>query len=147
MRQPRPPLMIGGSGEKLMLKVVAKHADQWNTFGAPELFRHKIEILKMHCDTAGRNLDEIEISWSGTALVTDAQAEKTAVVDLMKQVWGGSAEEAENRVLVGSVEEICDRINRFVEVGVTHFIMSLMPPFRHDHLRRFAEEIIPQFCK
>jgi F420-dependent oxidoreductase-like protein len=145
VRQPHPPLMIGGSGEKLMLKVVAKHADQWNTFGAPELFRHKLGILKEHCESIGRNLDEIEVSWTGTAMVTESKAEKEAVVALMQKVWGSSAEEIERRLLVGSAAEIRDRINQFIEVGVTHFIMSLMPPFNHDILRRFAEEIIPPF--
>ena len=55
VQQPRPPLMIGGQGEKLMLKVIAKHADQWNTFGPPELFRHKIGVSSEHCRAVGRD--------------------------------------------------------------------------------------------
>ncbi len=147
VRQPHPPLMIGGAGEKVMLKVIAKHADQWNTFGTPELFRHKIDVLKAHCESVGRNFEEIEISWAGTAMVTESKEEKAGVVALMQKIWGGSSEEAEARLLVGTIGEICDRLNQFIEVGVTHFIMSLMPPFNHDNLRRFAEAVIPQFRK
>ncbi len=145
LRQPHPPLMIGGQGEKVMLKVIAKHADQWNTFGTPELFRHKGEVLKGHCEAVGRNFDEIEISWAGTTLVTESKEEREVVVGLMQRLWGGPTEEVEKRLLVGSVQEVCDRINQFIEVGVSHFIMSLLPPFNHDHLRRFAEEVIPKF--
>jgi F420-dependent oxidoreductase-like protein len=145
LRQPHPPLMIGGQGEKVMLKVIARHADQWNTFGTPELFRHKIEILKGHCETLGRNFDEIEVSWAGTTLVTESQEERQAAVGIMQQLWGGSPEEVEKRMLIGSVEEVCDRINTFIEIGVSHFIMSLIPPFNSDNLRNFAEKVIPRF--
>ncbi|MEW6128721.1 MAG: TIGR03560 family F420-dependent LLM class oxidoreductase [Acidobacteriota bacterium] len=147
VRRPHPPLMIGGAGEKLMLKVIAQHADQWNTFGSPELFKHKIAILREHCATIGRNPDEIEIAWGGATLVTDSPEEKAAVAQMMTKLWGEPYAEAERRVLAGSAQEIGDRINEFIEVGVTHFIMLLMPPFRADNLRRFAEEVIPQFRK
>lgn len=145
LRRPHPPLMIGGSGEKLMLKVIAKYADQWNTFGSPELFKHKLEILRAHCATIGRNVDEIEVAWGGATLVTDSPEEKAALVNMMSRMWGEPYEAAERRVLAGSVQEVADRINEFIEVGVTHFIMLLMPPFRADNLRRFAEAVIPQF--
>jgi len=145
LQQPRPPIMIGGAGEKLTLRVVAKHADQWNTFGTPELFRHKINVLGEHCAAVGRNLDDIEISWAGAALVTDSKEERAAVVRGMAEAFGRAPEEVEPGLLVGSANEVRDRINSLVEVGVTHFIMIVNAPFNHDSVRRFAEEVMPTF--
>ena len=145
VQKPRPPIMMGGSGEKLMLRVVAKHADQWNTFGPPPLFRHKLNVLGEHCAAVGRNLDEIEVSWAGFMLVTDSKDEKEAAVRRMAEAFGQPPENVEPALLVGSSAEIRDRIHAYVETGVTHFIGIASAPFNHDSLRRFAEEVIPEF--
>jgi alkanesulfonate monooxygenase len=59
LSQPRPKLIIGGSGEKKTLRLVAKYADACNIFGTPES-THKLEVLREHCEREGRNYDEIE---------------------------------------------------------------------------------------
>ena len=56
------PIMIGGGGEKVMLKLVAIHADIWHGFGSPEEIRHKCEVLDRHCADVGRDPAEIERS-------------------------------------------------------------------------------------
>ena len=58
-----PPLVIGGGGEKRTLKIAAIHADHWNLpFASPEQFAAKKQVLAQHCETVGRNLEEIECS-------------------------------------------------------------------------------------
>lgn len=145
IRRPQPPIMIGGSGEKLMLRVVAKHADIWNTFGSPEIFKHKIAVLGEHCASVGRNIDEIEISWAGTALVTGSKSEKDERVRRTAAAFGRSPEEVEAGLLVGSLNEVRDRIGKLVEAGVTHFILIANAPYGLDWIRQFAEEAIPAF--
>lgn len=145
VRQPRPPIMIGGSGEKMMLRVIAKHADQWNTFGPPEVFRHKINVLGEHCNAVGRDINEIEKSWAGMGVVTSSKAEQEQMIKGMAQAFGRPVEEVEPGLLVGEAEMIRDRIHKFIEVGVTHFIMIANPPYNHDSIRRFAEEVMPEF--
>lgn len=145
LRQPRPPIMIGGSGEKLTLKVVARHADQWNTFGSPELFRHKIAVLHEHCAAVGRNFDGIEVSWAGAALVTDSREEKAELLQRFAAAFGITPEQYELGALVGSAAEVRDRIAQFIDVGVTHFIPIANTPFNHASIRRFAEEVMPAF--
>ncbi len=142
---PRPPLMIGGAGEKMTLRIVARHADIWNTFGSPAVFRHKIGVLKDHCEAVGRNIEEIEISWAGLTRVTDSKSEKEAMVSGIARAFGTEPEQIEPGLLIGSLEEIRDRIARLIEVGVTHFIPLLNAPFDHNSIRRIAEEIIPEF--
>jgi alkanesulfonate monooxygenase SsuD/methylene tetrahydromethanopterin reductase-like flavin-dependent oxidoreductase (luciferase family) len=145
LQRPRPPIMIGGSGEKLTLKVVARHADQWNTFGSPELFRHKIEVLKEHCVAVDRNFDDIEVSWAGAALVTDSREEKDELLRRFAAAFGITPEQYALGALVGSASEVRDRIAKLIDVGVTHFIPIANTPFNHESIRRFAEEVIPAF--
>lgn len=61
LRQPLP-LMIGGGGEKVTLRIVAEHAQIWNGFGPPAVFANKNRILDTHCQNIGRNPKEIERS-------------------------------------------------------------------------------------
>ena len=63
VQKPHPPLVIGGSGEKVLLRIVARHADEWNLAkGTPEEFRHKCRVLDEHCRAVGRDPAEIERS-------------------------------------------------------------------------------------
>lgn len=143
VQQPRPPLMIGGQGEKLMLRVIAKHADQWNTFGSPELFRHKLHVLSEHCQLVGRDVNEIEVSWAGSTFITDSSTEKEELQRIAAAKFGAEPEQMADSLLIGPVEEIRDRIHSFIEAGVTHFISIIDTPYDHNTIRRFAEEVIP----
>ncbi|MFY9553654.1 MAG: LLM class F420-dependent oxidoreductase [Blastocatellia bacterium] len=145
LQKPRPAIMIGGSGEKLTLRVVAKHADQWNTFGSPDVFRHKIKVLKEHCNAIGRSFDEIEVSWAGAVLVTDSREEKDELLSKWAGAFGITPEQYAMGALVGPVSEVRDRISQFIEAGVSHFIGIANAPFNHNSIRRFAEEVIPAF--
>jgi F420-dependent oxidoreductase-like protein len=145
LQKPRPPIVIGGAGEKLLLRVVAKHADMWNTFGPPEVFRHKISVLREHCRAVGRDADQIEISWAGTTLVTESASEKEALVRRLSEAFGRPPAEVEAGLLVGPASYISDRIHQFIEVGVTHFILIAPAPYNRNTLRQFAERVIPEF--
>ncbi len=58
----RPPIVIGGDGEKKTLRLVAQYADVWNSTAAAEELPHKIEVLKRHCETVGRDFAEIRLT-------------------------------------------------------------------------------------
>lgn len=60
LRDPHPPIMVGGSGEKKTLRLVAQYADACNLTVGPGDWPHKLDVLKRHCDNVGRNYDEIE---------------------------------------------------------------------------------------
>ncbi|HJU10827.1 MAG TPA: TIGR03560 family F420-dependent LLM class oxidoreductase, partial [Candidatus Binataceae bacterium] len=62
VQKPYPPITIGGSGEKLMLRIVAKHADRWNCPAGYRSFEHKLDVLKQHCQAVGRDIKQINIS-------------------------------------------------------------------------------------
>ena len=74
MQKPHPPIMVGGSGEKYLLKVVAKHADLYNLyFGTPEEMTRKINIVKEYCNDVGRKFSEIEYSVVLPCLIREDQ--------------------------------------------------------------------------
>ena len=71
--QPRPRILIGGSGERKTLRLVAQYADACNIFGGPDEIAHKLDVLRRHCDALGRDPAEIEV----TAMYRDIPAGAT----------------------------------------------------------------------
>ena len=66
------PILIGGGGEKVTLKLVARHANAWHGFGDVDTYRHKDEVLRGHCEAEGRDPDEIERTWGVNAGAVEA---------------------------------------------------------------------------
>jgi F420-dependent oxidoreductase-like protein len=90
VQRPRPPLVIGGGGEKRTLRIAARFADQWNlTGGTPEVLAHKIEVLHGHCADVGRDPAEIEIS-----VQVRAAADAAAVADEVAALAQAGAQHA-----------------------------------------------------
>jgi len=145
LQKPWPPIMIGGAGEKMTLRVVARHADIWNTFGPPQVFSQKISILKEHCEAVGRNIDEIEISWAGATRIAGSAAERDETIRRVAERFGRPPEEIGPGLLMGTTEEIKDRIKALIDAGVTHFIIMPTSPNDHETIRRFAEDVVPEF--
>src|SRR5919198_4685020 len=71
IQKPSPPILVGGSGERKTLKIVAKYADTCNLFGSPETVRKKLNILKEHCKSVGRGYDSILKTKLGAIIVDD----------------------------------------------------------------------------
>jgi F420-dependent oxidoreductase-like protein len=72
---PRPRILIGGSGERKTLRLVATYADACNIFGSPDEVAHKLDVLRRHCDAVGRDPAEIEVTASLGAVSPDTDAE------------------------------------------------------------------------
>jgi F420-dependent oxidoreductase-like protein len=92
---PKPRIMIGGSGEKKTLRLVARYADACNIFGGPEEIAHKLDVLRRHCDEVGRDRSEIEVTAMLRDLPPDASvddvvraAEELAAVGVATVVTG-----------------------------------------------------------
>lgn len=146
VQRPHPPLMIGGSGEKVLLRIVAEHADQWNSFGGPERMAHLVDVIRRHGDAIGRDTDEIEKTvMIPLCYAASPEREKAAeaTVAAMQQC---TPAEARRRAMIGGREECLDTVARYAAAGVTHLIFMTMPPLDEDvdrQLRAFAEEVAP----
>ena len=141
------PLMIGGHGEKVLLKIVAKHADMWNMGNADAgEMKRLISVIERHGDTVGRDTDEIEKTLM-LALCYKApkQREETLsqIIGMMAQT---TPELARERMIIGSKQECVDKLEGYIKAGVTHFIFLHSPPLTaEEDIQAFAEEVIPQF--
>ncbi len=144
VQKPHPPLWIGGGGEKVTLKLVAKWGDACNVGGEPEMVAHKLEVLKRHCDDVGRNYDEITKSTSATVHLVESEgsAEKETALARGEQ----SYEEYAKGTIVGTPEQVAERLRPLVDVGVDYFIVSI-PRNAYDQgpQTRFAREVVPLF--
>jgi alkanesulfonate monooxygenase SsuD/methylene tetrahydromethanopterin reductase-like flavin-dependent oxidoreductase (luciferase family) len=113
LQRPHPPFVIGGSGERLTLRVVARYASIWNYNGSDvDEFRRKQAVLDAHCAAIGRNPQEIERS-------------------IQLPVEQGRP-----------LEALRSALQTFVEAGATHLILNLRAPYGPDIVARLAEEIV-----
>ena len=136
--QERLPIWIGGAGERVTLRTAARHADGWNVpFLAPDTYAHKVGVLDRHCEEADRDPASITRSVNVGLAWRDG--------DLQAQ-FGGIAEFVRPGVLMGSVQEVVDRIGAYREAGAEWLILAMRAPFDVDGLDRFAAEILPQFA-
>jgi len=139
--EPKPlqrplPLLIGGGGEKVTLKITAKYADEWNVWGTVDILKTKMAILDQHCESVGRDPSEIQRSAVALLFVSDDDA----FVKKMK-------ESSPQPVLAGNLNEIRDTVAAYSEAGVNEL---LVPDFtlgqgqeKIDQLDRFINAIAP----
>jgi len=145
VRKPHPSLWIGGGGKNVTLKLVAKYGDACN-FGAgdPDVVREKVAILKRHCDTLGRDHNEIIKStnfvWlpveAGEDVAQAAQRAKGGVDDKTFAAW----------TFVGTADEMTEKVERVLEAGAD-YVNFYVPGVARDHdLVDRAEVVAKQFA-
>lgn len=147
VRKPHPSLWIGGGGEQITLKLVARYADACNVGGGdPDTIRKKLDVLRGHCETVGRNYDEIIKSTSFNIVLLDDGADRETATAQYRKAYNWSLEELEKQAVVGTAQQVTDRIQQAVDAGA-NYIITYFPRIAYDQamLQRFAEEVIPQF--
>ena len=140
LQSPHPPILIGGGGEQLTLRLVARLADRANFGGNPDEYAHKCDVLRRHCDEVGRDYDEIEKTWSPEVFVREAEAELRAVGG---STFGEPFDSWRAGNLVGTPDEVVDKVGRYRDMGVTSFIPWCRDYPATDTLRLFAEKVMP----
>jgi F420-dependent oxidoreductase-like protein len=141
LQQPHPPIWIGGGGEQLTLRVVAQRADCSNFGGKPEEFAHKTEVLKAHCAAVGRDYDEIRKTWSPQMFVRETEAELAAGTN----VWGEPFESWRDGNLVGTPEQVAEKVQTYMNLGCAGFIPWCADYPDTTSLELFATKVMPEF--
>ena len=127
VQQPAPPLLIGGDGEVRLLRIVAQHADEWNSHAAgPEVYRAKRDRLEEHCREVGRDPNAIHRSWMGGILIGRDQrevAEKGRWFHSFLSLDGMSpsavpAALRQRHWLVGTPDEVATQLGAWEAVGI-----------------------------
>jgi alkanesulfonate monooxygenase SsuD/methylene tetrahydromethanopterin reductase-like flavin-dependent oxidoreductase (luciferase family) len=135
---PVPPIMVGGGGEKLTLRVAAKHADWWNFQGGTiEFFQHKLNVLKGHCDDVGRDFNEIIQTWS-VSCVAIADTEEKA-----EEIARKSPFFSEDGAIYGTPDQLIEKFKDREAAGCQHFQLRFADFPSTDGVARFGKEVLP----
>ncbi|MDW0188263.1 MAG: TIGR03560 family F420-dependent LLM class oxidoreductase [Nitrososphaeraceae archaeon] len=143
IQKPSPPILVGGGGERKTLKIVAKYADACNLFGSAETVKRKLNILKEHCKSVGRDYNSILKTKLSIIVVED---EKQTSEKKIEQIFKGMPEEQIREFAIhGTPEEVLRQIESFEQVGIQYLIVDLDPTRELEALDVFANKIIKKF--
>jgi len=142
LQSPHPPIWIGGGGEQLTLRVVARHATHANFGGNLEEWTHKRDVLWRHCDEVGRDRDEITLTWSPELFVRSTTAE---VGEETRSFSGEPFESWSAGNLVGTPEQVCDRLDAYRAAGLGGVVPWIADFPTLETLTLFGEQVIPHY--
>lgn len=131
--KPCPPIMIGGGGEALTLRVVAKYADWWNTQAVSlDAYKHKLEVLEKHCKKTGRSFRDIRKTAEAFVALGETQEQAT------KRALTGRRTH-----FVGTPEKAVEWLTSYIDLGVDYFIVRFLDEPNTSGARLFADKVIP----
>ncbi len=138
VQKPHPPVLIGGSGEQLTLRVVARVGNATNLFGDPEIVKHKYDVLRQHCEKEGRNYDEIErTNQFGNLLLARSEVDlkaKRARLQIPDSVKLNAMTPAQAAEMVGAYER-----------AGTQMVICTFVRNDQESLELFTSDVMPHF--
>jgi F420-dependent oxidoreductase-like protein len=149
LAQPKPvqdplPLWIGGSGEKRTLRIVAEHADGWNTFhGDVAEYQHKLDVLARHCADVGRDPADIRKQVVLRAILGETEAEADDRAHERAAAAGVPVEQLVDGMIVGTPEQCAARLEEHRRLGVGDFLLLARPPADLRTIELLARQVAP----
>jgi F420-dependent oxidoreductase-like protein len=146
LQQPRPPIWVGGGGEKVTLRIAAQHADATNWQVGLEQFQAKSEILAGHCKDVGRDFDSVTRTHGPDCRLFDTESDLARWLDEPDggNLWGrGDPEEYVRDNFVGTVEQVTEKVQGFVDAGCRGFVLWFRDFPSSESMERFMSEVAP----
>jgi alkanesulfonate monooxygenase SsuD/methylene tetrahydromethanopterin reductase-like flavin-dependent oxidoreductase (luciferase family) len=150
----KPKLWIGGGGERVTLRLVAKYGDACNFgTGRVEVIEQKLAILRKHCEEVGRDYDEIIKSTSLNVFPIEDDADPVAATAKARGRYSleefleiGSGGTSHVLAELVTTKQLTEHVERLAAAGID-YVISYIPGVAYDHepLQRFAEDVVPQF--
>jgi alkanesulfonate monooxygenase SsuD/methylene tetrahydromethanopterin reductase-like flavin-dependent oxidoreductase (luciferase family) len=142
--QQRLPLIIGGGGEHRTLRLVAEHADIWNTLAADvDAYSRKCDALTELCRVAGRPSRDVRRSITFRAVLAEDRSQvPSRTAERMRLVPEGSSDRAEYLVF-GTAEQCVEALMPYVRLGVKDFLLAVRPPLDWPTIELFASKVAP----
>jgi len=148
VQKPHPELMIGGGGERVTLRIAAKHADHWNVWGGPKVLARKSAVLEEHCSKLGRDSKSINRSVNMALLITNSKADIDRLAETIAARMGSHAADARDTCLAGTPDQIREQLRRLQSAGATMvFVPTMFRPLDElqRDMNRFIAEIATDF--
>jgi len=147
LQTPAPPITVGGAGERLLLKVVAKYADRWNCpMNSGHELPHKLEVLRSHCAEAGRDPDDITVSEQVLVVLGADDADFKQRWTMAKQLLGGFAD-LDAVAVRGTPDAVIDGLRAKAAKGVRLFTIMFGDLASPETLRLFGDRVLPELVK
>jgi len=145
LQTPHPPILVGGTGERVLLRIVAEHATIWNNLGwAHRDLTRKLDVLRKHCEHVKRDFDSIEISQQTLAAIAESEDEARRASDAI-QAELPFLSSGRELIIAGTPEQCIERVQRSLDMGVTSLILSFGRNPRVETLELFAESVVAAF--
>ena len=145
VQKPQPELMIGGGGERVTLRIAAKHADHWNVWGGAKVLARKSAVLEEHCSKLGRDSKSINRSVNMALLITNSKADIDRLAETIAARMGSHAADARDTCLAGTPDQIREQLRRLQSAGATMvFVPTMFRPL--DELRRDMNRFIAEIA-
>ncbi len=136
--QPRVPILIGGSGPKKTLPLIARYGDMWNAYGTPEALARSDAILRAACGAVGRSADQIERTVNLNVVIR--QDRETATRDWENVVARHVPQPGEEHLdAAGSVDEVAEVLAGYARVGFRHIVIIFRSPFDAETMDRLPD--------
>lgn len=140
--QPHLPICVGGGGEKVTLRLVARYADMCNIGGGVEQVRRREAILRQHCAAVGRDERDIERTTGvGTVVIRDDRREAESV--FQGAFERNRAAKAWTDQPIGTPEDVAEHLAPYVELGYRHLIAGFPAPYDEESMTRLVTEVKP----
>ena len=140
-----PQVLIGGTGERVLMGLAARYADIWNNMAITQSqLAHKVEVLRRRCDEVGRDFAEITVSQQCVVIVEETEAAARASLEKAGKIYGGhmGAGLAEHGIW-GTPERVAECIERHRAMGCTGFVMEFFGRDTRRPAELFAEAVRP----
>ncbi len=143
----RVPILVGGGGEKVTLKIAAQEADIWNNLaGQQAALEGKVAKLREHMAAAGRPADEVTISQQCLVTIAPDEASAGPMVETAKKVFGGHMGDPTGPMAIaGSPQRVREQIQKHIDLGCTMFLMEFFGRTTIEPAKLFAETVMPHF--
>jgi alkanesulfonate monooxygenase SsuD/methylene tetrahydromethanopterin reductase-like flavin-dependent oxidoreductase (luciferase family) len=142
-----PPLLIGGSGERVLMGIAARRADIWNNLAAfqPQLGA-KVEALRRRCGELDRDFDAIEVSQQCVVVIGEDEDEARTFLEKAKKVYGGHmGGSIEEHGIWGAPDAVIDKIEQHRALGCSAFVIEFFGRDTTVPAQLFAERVLPAF--
>jgi alkanesulfonate monooxygenase SsuD/methylene tetrahydromethanopterin reductase-like flavin-dependent oxidoreductase (luciferase family) len=142
---PRPPIIVGGAGEKYTLPLVARYADVWNvpTYALGEL-EHKVSVLRSMCEDIGRDPATIVLSVEAVMALAPDEASLPKTRDIAERRFGGPGFGLREGGLIGTADVIVQRLRELQTLGFQQVVLFTHDRASDETLDLLASRVIPE---